>query len=784
MWHAALLSAPYSTLTYGHPSYIPENGLAPGFRVLVPLGRSLRQAVLVKRVRELPADFPKDVQLKDVLWPVEHEPLLDEAYMEMAETLAGRQMAEVGRILETLIPAGLRSVKFSFKVQADGAPATMKPGELAARSDKEKAAFWNLWEQGRMRVKATKAYAKEHEYCHLLKDPPWPVRPGAKRQLEVLEYLFDSGVTPRPALMRDLGQGAAKALDALVAKELVGVGEHPEITGAACENPATDPPKIVPTPEQKACLEDLEAALAEASPKARLVHGVTGSGKTLVYMRLAEKALAMGRSVIMLAPEVALACLLHRRAVNYLRGADVILYHGYMPPSERERVFMETSRRKEPAVVVGTRSALFLPVSGVGLIVLDEEHDTSFKQEERLGYQAKEVAYFRARRAGALLVLGSATPDVKTFHAAEQGHVGLDSMKNRVGESTLPTVEMVDISNLGRDDGPFAPKAEEALRGVVERGEQAVIMLNRRGYAPLMYCLDCGKVARCGHCDVGLTYHKSRERLVCHYCGDGEPFPSPCKNCGGVNYLPMGGGTERVEEALSVILPEDTGILRLDRDSARRPGRMEEILSDFAAGKAQVLVGTQMLSKGHHFPNVTLALVADGDLGLNIPDYRAAERTFQLLVQVSGRSGRGGIPGRVLIQTRDVDHYCWRFVAENDYAGFYEQEVAKRKRYGYPPFVKLGLVRLSCPAENDQDAERIMALAAKLMPVGSKFGARVLGPAPAPLGLLRGRKRYQLMIKAGDWPSVRNVFACVRRELAGGRNNIRASLDLDPVNML
>lgn len=783
MWYAALLSAPFATLTYGHPPYIPEQGLGPGVRVLVPLGRSLRQAVLVRRVRELPEDFPKGAELKNVLWPVENEPLLDAAYMEMAETLAGRQMEETGRILENLIPAGLRSVKFSFKLYDPGYPARLTPRELAAKSEPEKAALWNLWTQGRMRVQATKAYAREQEYCALAMDPPWPVRPGAKRQIEVLEYLYDAGTAPRPTLVRDLGQGAAKALDTLAAKGLVSVGGHPEISGQACEAPVEDPVEIIPTPEQQVCLDHLEAALAEPAPKARLVFGVTGSGKTLVYMRLARKALDMGRSVILLAPEVALACLLQRRARRFLPAARVVLYHGYLPPSERERVFMEVSRDNGPVVIVGTRSALFLPVSHPGLIVLDEEHDTSFKQEERLGYQAKEVAYFRANKAGALLVLGSATPDVKTFHAAQEGHVALDSMKSRVGKSNLPQVEMVDITTLGRDDGPFAPKAEAALREVVERGEQAVIMLNRRGYAPLMYCLDCGKVARCAHCDVGLTYHKSRERLVCHYCGDGEPFPSPCKHCGGVNYLPMGGGTERVEEALSVLLPEEAGVLRLDRDSARRPGRMEEILSDFAAGKAQVLVGTQMLSKGHHFPNVTLALVVDGDLGLNLPDYRAAERTFQLLVQVSGRAGRGEIPGRVLIQTRDVDHYCWRFVADCDYAGFYEQEVAKRQRYGYPPFVKLGLVRLSCPLDADGDAERIMDLARGLSAAGKKYGVRVLGPAPAPLALLRGRKRYQLMLKAADWPSIRAVYHAVRQEL-NGKRGIRASLDLDPVNML
>ena len=762
---------------------MPEDGLKPGMRVLVPLGRSTRLAVLVKKASELPDDFPPGAVLKNVLWPVEAEPLLDAGYMEMAETLAGRQMQETGRILENLLPVGLRSVKFSFKVHDDRFPARLSPKELSARPESELRELWRLRSEGRMRVAATKSYARELEYAWLAKDPPWPVRPAAKRQIEVLEYLFEHGAAPRQALIRDLGQGAAKALDSLAAKKLAGIGEPPDMIGEACEVESDDAPAMEPTSEQRAVLDELESALEASEPKARLVFGVTGSGKTLVYMRLAEKALAAGKSVMLLAPEVALACLLKRRAERFLPGAEVMLYHGYMQPGDREKAFMRAARGQGPLVVTGTRSALFLPVKNPGLIVLDEEHDASFKQEERMGYQAKEVAYFRARRSGALLVLGSATPDVKTYFAAGQGHIELSTMKSRVGKSRLPSVEMVDITGLDSEKGPFANEAEQALRDTVGRGEQAVIMLNRRGYAPLMYCLDCGRVARCGHCDVGLTYHKSRERLVCHYCGGGENFPSPCAGCGGVSFLPMGGGTERLEESLGLILPEGTEVLRLDRDSTRRPGRMEEILADFAAGKAQVLVGTQMLSKGHHFPNVTLAMVTDGDLGLNLPDYRAAERTFQILVQVSGRAGRGDAPGRVMIQTRDVNHYCWRYVAESDYAGFYEQEVAKRERFGYPPFVKLGLVRLSCPMDSDEQGEKIMSLARVLGKVGKKYGVRVLGPAPAPLALLRGRKRYQLMLKAGDWPSIRNVYAAVRRELPA-RSDIRASLDLDPVNML
>ena len=314
----------------------------------------------------------------------------------------------------------------------------------------------------------------------------------------------------------------------------------------------------------------------------------------------------------------------------------------------------------------------------------------------------------------------------------------------------------------------------------MEQGDQAVILLNRRGYAPLMYCIDCGKVARCPHCDIGLTYHKGRERLVCHYCGYSVPFPSPCPSCKGLHFHPMGQGTERVEEYIGTLLPPGGRVLRLDRDSTRRPGRMEEILESFARQEAQVLVGTQMLSKGHHFPHVTLAVVADGDIGLNLPDYRAAERTFQLLVQSSGRAGRGEKPGQVIIQTRDVNHYCWQYVKNGDYEGFYDYEIALRKRRRYPPFINLALLRISYPMDWADGPTQLARITALLR--SESKGVTVLGPAPAPLPLLRGRRRFQCLLKAGDWQSIRALYA-VLLPLASPPN-LRISLDIDPVNML
>jgi len=786
MWSIAIPSPPYEALTYGVPAWMGADVLRPGLRVLVPLGRSVRMGVLLAPTETA----PEGVQLKDLLWPAEVAPLLDAAYLRLVAELSRRQMEPVGRILESLLPAGLRSARLTFRVYAPDFPARLTPAGLRALPPERLAALWAAWEQGQVGVVPKTQTGPAAQVLELAADPPWAVRPGAGRQTEILEYLFEHGRTPRRALLAGLTPPAAAwsaPLRTLLTRGLVRLaaadGEPDAAVGPLPPENGAEEGELAPTPAQAAALEDLGAALARDRARPRLLFGVTGSGKTLVYLRLAEQALAAGRSVLLLAPEVALAVNLARAARRRFPGREVRLFHGYQAPARREALFRDLAGRPGPHLVVGARSALFLPLADLGLIVLDEEHDGSFKQEERLPYSAKEVAWFRARESGALLVLGSATPDLKTFYAAERGDLARVELPGRVAGSRLPEVSLVDIRGLPADLGPLAPQTAEALRRTVADGDQAVVLLNRRGYAPLMYCQGCAAVAKCPDCDIGLTFHKARERLVCHYCGRAEPFPRVCPACGGAAYLPMGQGTEQVAEALAAALPPGTGVLRLDRDSTRRPGRLEEILADFAAGRAQVLVGTQMLSKGHHFPDVTLVVVADGDIGLNLPDYRAAERTFQLLVQVSGRAGRGGKPGRVLIQTRNPEHYCWNFVLSGDYRGFYAAELEKRKRFAYPPFSRLGLVRISHPADLEQGRERVMALARMLGPLGKEHAVRVLGPSPAPLPMLRGRKRYQCLLKAQDWNAVRAIYAAIRDALAGP-GDLRAALDLDPVNML
>jgi primosomal protein N' (replication factor Y) len=787
-WHVWLASPPYAALTYAWPEHLPEPVV--GLRVLVPLSRGLRAGVL-----QGPADsVPEGVELKPALWPLETEPVLDADSIELVRDLASRHMTHPGRVLELILPRGLRTAQVRFAIDHPDFARSLAPKDLAQMPPERLAALAGLWREGRMRVRLSDTRQAEEVYASLACDPPWPVRPNAVNQIRVLEHLHQCGAASLGALRAALGDAGTQALNRLARCGLVRLGE-PDMDAAAAEDGTCVAPAplddaagcaFAATPEQQAALAELLPALESREPRLALLHGVTGSGKTHVYLTLARRCLELGRSVILLAPEVALASQLWRQARQALPEAEAYFSHGYQSPSRRETSFARvgaSTRRGRPVLVVGTRSALFLPVRDPGLIVLDEEHDESYKQEERVAYHAKELAFTRVRRAGGLLVLGSATPDVKTFHAAQNGQVPLLALPRRVGCRPMPAVRLADISGIKDPDEPFAPQTLEAVRATLDAGEQVIVMLNRRGYAPVMYCMSCEEVPKCPECQVGLTYHKGRERLICHYCNLAVPYPMTCAKCGGTMFVPMGEGTERLEEYLARTLGHEVGVLRMDRDSARRQERLDEILRRFAAREAQVLVGTQMLSKGHHFPGVTLVVVANADMGLNLPDYRAAERSFQLLVQVSGRAGRGDSPGQVIIQTRNPAHPFWKFVLEADYAGFYAREIESRKRFRYPPFSRLALLRLSCPVGTPHTQQALMAFAKSLREAARPLGVDVLGPAPAPLAQLKGRMRFNCLLKCADWPPIRKLFAVAQRP-GLAPEGYRLELDLDPVNML
>ncbi|CAK7063047.1 MAG: primosomal protein N' [Desulfovibrio sp.] len=783
-----LLSPPFGVLSYSLPEYLPQTAWSIGMRVAVPLGKSCRAAVITALRKEGEGD-PPPPGLKPLLWPLERVALLSPEYIDIARQLGFRQAIPLGRILGTVLPSTLRTGKARIRFLGTGTGRDVPVSRMTDLDAETRASCAAAWMRGDAVCLGSVTDPLENELCILAQDPPWPVRPRAARQLEVLEYLYAHGAVSRRKVTNDLGAQGAAALALLAERDVVRI--------TACEEPATAAvsfssplssiswtAEFALTGEQKKALETFIRGLEAGKSETHLLHGVTGSGKSVVYMALAAECLARGKSVMLLAPEVALAHKLFVDAQNHLPDAPVFLYHGYQPVKMRDHTFRSVASGS-PALIVGTRSALFLPAANLGAVILDEEHDGSFKQDEGLPYQAKEVAWYRAGRENALLVLGSATPDVKTYHAAKSGALPLHELPERVGGGTLPSVRLVTVPR-GLSAGSvsvLAPESVTALAECVKRGDQAVILLNRRGYAPLMYCLSCGETLKCPQCSISLTYHKTREKAVCHYCGHSQPFPSPCPACGGMHFLPMGEGTEKLEESLAPMLVPGTRILRLDRDSTRRPGMVESILNAFARKEAQVLVGTQMLSKGHHFPDVTLVIAADADLGLNLPDYRAAERTFQLLVQASGRAGRGEKRGEVLIQTRDPGHYCWEYVKTGDYAGFYAREVALREKYKYPPFSRLALLRMSFSKDSPKGAVLMEEVAALLKAKAGETGVRIMGPAPAPLALLRNMRRYHCLIKADNWNAVRDLYSLALAK-CGKSTLLRLALDLDPVNML
>lgn len=799
----ALLSPPFSTLSYLPPCGFSHEFLRPGLRLAVPLGRSLRCAVLLELRRE---DADAGYTLKEAAWPLENSPLLSREYLDFASQFALRQSEPVGRILSNMLPAGLQQsdLRLRFFMRNEKLDYSLK--QMPSLDPETRIRLAGLWKQGYGRVLRPRQSA-ETELCSLAVAPPWPVRPSATRHIQILDWLARHGEATRKRLNTAMGTECSQTLKALLKRGLINIrADEPQndcLDGSADESAhrrehgpgagalpeayravLSSPPPFRLNQDQLNALSDLNAALEDdARQQPRLLYGVTGSGKTAVYLEFAAKVLLKGKKVLLLAPEVALAIKLRHNAEERFPGLPVTLFHGYQPPGAREKAFRELAANGGPALVVGTRSALFLQMKNLGAIILDEEHDSSFKQDDRLRYQSKDLAWYLSRKHKIPLVLGSATPDIKTFYAAESGNMRMHRLPARAHGGDLPAIRLSVMQRGISHDAALTQESAKALSDCVSNGNQAVILLNRRGYAPFMLCTSCGKVAKCPNCEVSLSYHKKRERLICHYCGFSLPYPSPCQECKGTQFVPLGDGTEKLEERLPSLLPLGARVLRLDRDSAVRPGSVDDILQSFAKGDAEVLVGTQMLSKGLHFPRVTLAIVVDGDLGLSLPEYNAPERTFQLLLQTAGRAGRGEKPGEVIIQTRDPGHYCWDYVMRNDYDGFYRQELERRRLRQYPPFVLLALTRITMPLGWAPGPGCLNRLGVEMHKAGEKLKVKVLGPAAAPFPMRDRRMRFQCLLKGEDWQSIRGVFQQAQRLISKG-SPVHMSLDLDPASMM
>jgi primosomal protein N' (replication factor Y) len=536
---------------------------------------------------------------------------------------------------------------------------------------------------------------------------------------------------------------------------------------------------VVLTDEQSAALNRLVTLAGSRLFRPVVLHGVTGSGKTEIYLRLAERVHAQGRSVLLLVPEIALTPAI-TTTFRQTFGARVAIQHSGLSDGERHDQWQRI-RRGDVDVVVGTRSAVFAPVRALGLIIVDEEHDGSYKQEESPRYNGRDVAVMRGRRAGSLVVLGSATPSLESHYNALNRRYELLTLRKRVLDRPLADVRVVDMREQYAAEGPdviLSAPLRDALEARRSAGEQAIVLLNRRGFATSVVCRQCGSTLECPNCSLSLTVHRAARRARCHYCNYARPVPAACPDCGGEYLEQVGFGTERVEAEVRALFP-DARVARVDRDTVRRKGAIRTLLARFAGGAIDVLVGTQMIAKGHDFPRVTLVGVISADVGLGLADFRAAERTFQLLTQVAGRAGRGEVAGEAIVQTLFPSHYSIRHACRQDYSAFYDDEIRFRQSMRYPPAVALinAVVRSRTAGAAMQDAIEIVRV---LRSGAAEF--RVLGPAPAPLSRLRGEYRVQFFLKGANRGPMRRALQAALAE----RSEIarRTTIDVDPVSVL
>jgi len=612
------------------------------------------------------------------------------------------------------------------------------------------------------------------------------LRGSAPAQAKLLEAIVrHSEAQPASALLKGT-RSSWHALRALERKKLVVIARKEVLRAPVPEPVLGQEKKLVLTEEQQKAYDTVTMAVRADEFAVFLLKGITSSGKTEVYLRCIERVLEKGRTVIVLVPEISLTPQTVARFATRF-GSRIAVLHSRLSAGERYDEWRRIKRGDAP-IVVGARSAVFAPVRNLGAIVVDEEHDGSYKQADAPRYHARDVAIMRAKMSNAVVVLGSATPSLETYHNCETGKFMLLELTTRVTGQPLPTVSVIDMRRQALDmharpviSLPLQDKIEERL----EKGEQVMVFLNRRGYAPFLICARCGHVPMCSRCYVSLTYHSTTDLLQCHYCNGSQKVPPICPECGKGKLTLMGAGTQKTERDLRYLFP-DARIERMDLDTTSRKGAHEGILKRFMEGEIDILVGTQMIAKGHDFPNVTLVGVVSADVALNIPDFRAGERVFQLLTQVAGRAGRGAEPGEVVIQTYNCEHYSIQAACVHDYDTFYSQEITLRQEANYPPFTRL--VHLLFEGKEERDVRRVSGVTGrKLQRLVSReklSSVEMLGPAPAPLSKLRNRYRWHIALLSPHVKYLRMLVASAKETHTAEQQKVSLKIDMDALDLL
>jgi primosomal protein N' (replication factor Y) len=740
---------------------VPESFAPPpvGARVRVPVGPRVVTGVVAAHGATLDAGM----ELKDVVEVLDREPFLPAFIVDLCVWVADYYMAGIGDAIGVALPPGARNRASAFKTRRV-VSATVHGLEIARQGAGLKAGSDDRSVRADLQVGPRALTGKQRAALEVLAATPSGLSSSDLRErgmtADVIRRLAKQGyVSIREE--RDERDPFGRSVMALVAPDATRV-----LTG-----------------EQQAAFDELAQLADQRQFRVALLHGVTGSGKTEVYLRVADRVCRAGRQVLVLVPEIALTpsvAALFRGAF----GTRVAIQHSALSDGERHDQWQRI-RRGEVDVVIGTRSAVFAPLDRVGLVIVDEEHDGSYKQEESPRYHGRDVAIVRASREGALVVLGSATPSMETYQNAVSGKYSRVTLARRVLDRPLAHVRLVNMRDEYAEEGPDVVISRELAAAVEDRltrREQVLILLNRRGYSTAVFCRQCGDTFDCPNCSVSLTVHRARQgwRARCHYCNYSTMVPKACRKCAAPYLEQTGFGTEKVEQHLRDRFP-DARIGRIDRDSVRRRGALIALLSAFAAGELDVLVGTQMIAKGHDFPRVTLVGVISADVGLGVADFRAGERTFQLLTQVAGRAGRGDCAGEAIVQTLYPGHYSIQLACRQDYPAFFERELGYRRGMRYPPAVALisGVVR---GRTFDEALSAASDVVGRLEPSAAMSGLTVLGPAPAPLGRLRGEHRVQFFLKGTRRAEMRVALRTVVKEMPEIRR--RLTIDVDPLSVL
>ena len=809
MVKVAVSAAPYS-IDKPYSYLVPESLAAaavPGVRVMVPFGRGNKESegLILARVQE--PKLPGSKALRQVLDP---EPVLDKAGIDLALWMRGRYFCTVFEAVKTILPAGLwyglreiwslamepetarsaavgipgawqvldllekqggkADIRVLRDALGDGAEKPLKAMKKAEILTCETDAKRKISDKSHRMVEL----AVNTEDAYALTEPK---RRSAPARYEVVNFLATAGRTPAAEVSYYTG-ASSRTLKTMEKAGLIAFSEEEELRVPSLDD--VEPgPEIVLNEEQQRAFEEILGRVQAAKPSVTLLHGVTGSGKTQVYLRLVQETLALGKTAMVLVPEIVLTPQMMRKFSSYF-GSRVAMLHSSLKMTERYDQWKRI-RRGEVDVVLGTRSALFAPLKNLGLIIMDEEQEGSYQSENVPRYDAREVAKYLCVREKAALVFGSATPTVETAWAVEQGSYQKALLRRRYNENALPEVLIADLRQeiLNGNPGLISTPLRQELEKNLAAGEQSILFLNRRGSSRMLLCGECGYVPQCPRCSTAMTYHSANGRLMCHYCGHSEPAADTCPECGGW-MKHVGAGTQKVEEELRELFPE-AGILRMDADTTA--GGHEEILQTFERERVPILLGTQMVAKGLDFENVTLVGVLSADISLYVDNYRAAERTFSLLTQVVGRAGRGGKTGRAVIQTYTPGNDVIRCAARQDYDAFYESEIRMRRLRRYPPFADLFTVTVSGTEEG-----RVLRAAVSVRETLRQLCRRpelaagepeVLGPAPAPVVKVNNRFRYRCTLVGKNDKATREMLAWLQKDFAKDSANRGMNLFVD-----